>query len=82
MLPRPMSIAAGDIVQASQRGRVFYARVSGVSPDGSLNVAPLDRTTRVRRVTPDEVTGHWVRADTPGDRRDRDQLDLNEWIDD
>lgn len=82
MIPRPMSFVAGDIVQASQRGRVFFARVTGVSLDGSLAVAPLDRTVRVRRVTVGEVTDHWTHAGTPQQQRDRAQLDLNEWMTD
>ena len=82
MIPRPMSYAAGDIVQASQRGRVFYARVTGVSPDGSLSVAPLDKAVRVRRITTREVTDHWAHVSEQQQARDRDQLDLNEWISD
>lgn len=81
MIPRPMGIGTGDIVQASQRGRVFFARVTGVGADGSLAVAPLDRAVRVRRVTRAEVTDHWAHVDEQQQARDRAQLDLNEWID-
>ena len=82
-MPALVVIGVGDIVQASQRGRVFFARVTTVGADGSLGVAPLDKAVRVRRVAVDEVADHWRHAGAPaGDARDRDQLDLNEWIDD
>jgi hypothetical protein len=82
-MPDLMPIVAGDIVQVSQRGRLFFARVVAVGAGGGLSVAPLDRAVATRRAAPSEVVDHWSRAARPANpRAPRDQLDLNEWIED
>ena len=55
-------IHRGDILFVNQRGRIFYAKVTGAGASGSMTVEPLDPTIRARSVHAAEVVDHWARS--------------------
>lgn len=80
---RLRGIDAGDLILANRRGRLFYAKVRAVEPDGALTVDPLERNVSFRRVGAREVVDHWSHAGRPrpaGGPAAPGQLDMNEWI--
>jgi len=80
---RVRGIDPGDLVLASKRGRLFYAKVRAIEPDGSLSVEPLERNISFRRITAREVADHWSHAGRPrtgAGTAAPGQLDMNEWI--
>ena len=80
---RTRGIEPGDMILANKRGRIFYAKVRALEPDGSLTIDPLERNVSFRRVNAREVADHWSHAGRPrpaGDNASPDQLDMNEWI--
>jgi hypothetical protein len=63
---RSSAIRAGDIVYASKRGRLFYAKVVDVDVDvdgaGSLLVEPIERNISYRHLQASEIAEHWSRS--------------------
>jgi hypothetical protein len=60
-----VSIEPEDLVLASVRGRLFYARVLGAERLGRIAIAPLERDVRVRSVGLDDLRGHWSNQGDP-----------------
>ena len=54
------TIAPGDRVRISKRGRTFLAHVTGRSDNGSLTIEPLSRGASYYAATGREVVCHWA----------------------
>ncbi|MCW3012894.1 MAG: hypothetical protein JWO90_3298 [Solirubrobacterales bacterium] len=75
-------IAPGDMVRVSSGGRLFHAVVKGTVL-GGLEVEPVEKGIRPRRVKAREVVEHWARTGRPrsGGGPDREQRSFDDLLD-